>query len=78
MHFEAGTEVPPHDHQGGEEIYVIDGDLADEHGTYPAGTWLRNPDGSRHGHRSDGGCLLYVKSGHLTPGAPELTAPDAR
>lgn len=78
LRFEAGATVPAHDHPGGEEIYVIEGDLADEHGTYPAGTWLRHPDGSRHGHRSATGCLFYVKSGHLVRGAAELLAPDAR
>ncbi len=67
MHFQAGTQYPAHAHPGGEEIYVLDGVLSDELGDYPAGTWLRNPPGSRHGPRSDAGCLLYVKTGHLPP-----------
>lgn len=60
-----GTVVPEHDHPGGEEVYVIAGELADADGTYGQGTWLRLPDGSRHQPRSDGGCTLYVKVGHL-------------
>ena len=60
-----GTQVPEHDHPGGEEVYVIAGSLADAQGTYEQGTWLRFPDGSRHQPFSDEGCTLYVKTGHL-------------
>jgi hypothetical protein len=31
---------------GGEEILVLDGVFQDEQGSYPAGSWLRNPAGS--------------------------------
>lgn len=55
-----------HTHPGGEEIFVIDGCFCDEHGEYPAGTWLRNPDQSSHSaFTRDENVLLYVKSGHL-------------
>lgn len=60
-----GTMVPEHDHPGGEEVYVIDGAIADEDGTYGQGSWMRFPDGSRHQPYSDMGCTLYVKVGHL-------------
>lgn len=50
---------------GGEEIYVIDGVLQDEAGQYPAGTWLRSPDGTIQTRQSEPGCLLWVKTGHL-------------
>lgn len=69
----AGTAMPPHDHPGGEEVLVLEGTLADEDGTYGPGTWLRLPPGSRHAPRSETGCLLYVKLGHLT----DVRAPDA-
>ena len=55
----------PHRHLGGEEIYVISGSLRDEFGEHRAGTWLRYPAMSSHEPRSERGCLLYVKSGHL-------------
>ncbi|MEE9196403.1 MAG: cupin domain-containing protein [Alphaproteobacteria bacterium] len=61
----AGTRVPLHDHPGGEEAYVIDGGIEDEHGACPAGTWLRLPPGSSHAPFSAEGCTLYVKTGHL-------------
>lgn len=65
-----GTRWEPHAHEGGEEIFVIQGSFSDEHGAYPAGTWLRYPDGSTHDAATlDAGAVLYVKSGHLTAGA---------
>ncbi|MFK8051361.1 MAG: cupin domain-containing protein [Woeseiaceae bacterium] len=60
-----GTRFSPHRHWGGEEIYVIDGVFQDEHGVYPAGTWIRSPHGSMHQPFSESGCLIYVKTGHL-------------
>ena len=38
---------------------------ADEHGTYPQGTWVRAPVGSSHAPRPTDGALLYAKLGHL-------------
>lgn len=64
-----GTRFQPHQHWGGEEIFVIEGTFADEHGAYPEGTWIRSPHGSRHTPFSEPGCLIYVKTGHLTPDA---------
>lgn len=58
----AGT----HHHPAGEEILVLDGALEDEHGRYPAGSWLRNPHLSAHTPFSGPeGALVYVKTGHL-------------
>ncbi len=65
-----GTRFNAHQHWGGEEIYVISGELRDEHGAYPADTWLRNPHSSRHTPWSENGALIYVKVGHLTPRFP--------
>jgi anti-sigma factor ChrR (cupin superfamily) len=60
-----GTHFQTHSHPGGEEIFVIDGVFQDEHGTHPAGSWLRNPPGSVHRPWSDAGCTIWVKTGHL-------------
>jgi len=54
-----------HDHPGGEEIYVVSGEIRDEDGIYPAGTWLRRPPGSKHCPVATKDALLWVKSGHL-------------
>ncbi len=60
------TEFDEHTHWGGEEIFVIEGTFFDEHGEYPAGTWLRSPNQSRHTpYTADDGALIYVKVGHL-------------
>ena len=61
----AGTDRPAHVHERGEEILVLEGSFEDEEGTYPAGTWLRNPPGSAHAPFTYPGCVLYVKTGHL-------------
>ena len=67
-----GTVFQPHGHPGGEEILVLDGVFQDEHGTYPAGSWLRNPPGSIHRPWSEPGCTIWVKTGHL----PAIQGPD--
>ncbi|NIC40112.1 cupin domain-containing protein [Aquabacterium sp. A08] len=60
-----GTVFQPHRHHGGEEIWVLEGVFSDEHGHYPAGTWLRSPHLSAHQPYSETGCLILVKTGHL-------------
>lgn len=65
VRFEPGTELDHHDHPGGEEILVLQGSFTDEHGHYQQGSWIRNPAGSGHTARSNDGCLLYIKTGHL-------------
>jgi len=59
----AGHALAAHPHPDGEEILVLDGEVEDEHGVYPAGTWIRQPPGSRHAPRTRAGCLLFVKRG---------------
>ena len=54
-----------HRHYGGEEIFVVDGVFEDEHGRYPAGTWIRSPHMSMHQPFSKEGCTIFVKTGHL-------------
>ncbi|NEQ47367.1 MAG: cupin [Leptolyngbya sp. SIOISBB] len=61
-----GTHFQTHRHWGGEEIFVLKGTFADDHGVYPQGSWLRNPHGSIHTPYSEAGCLIYVKTGHLS------------
>ena len=65
VRYEPGAGIADDPHPGGEEVYVLEGELRDELDVYPAGTWIRQPHGSRHAPYSDTGCLLYVKRGHL-------------
>lgn len=60
------TRFNPHRHWGGEEILVLEGTFYDEHGSYPAGSWLRSPHMSQHcPFTKEDGALIYVKTGHL-------------
>jgi len=63
----AGEHFPEHTHFGGEEIYVLSGEFIDEHGRYPAGSWIRSPHLSRHKPRVEEDTLIWVKVGHLPP-----------
>lgn len=56
-----------HGHPNGEEIFVLSGTFSDEHGDYPAGTYLRNPPGSSHSPFSKEGCELFVKLNQFQP-----------
>jgi len=60
-----GTYFNPHRHFGGEEIFVVSGVFEDEHGRYPAGSWVRSPHMSAHQPFSQEGCTIFVKTGHL-------------
>lgn len=51
----------PHVHGGGEEFLVLDGVFQDEHGDFPAGSYIRNPPQSRHTPGSSPGCVIFVK-----------------
>ena len=59
------TYFNPHRHYGGEEIFVVNGVFEDEHGRYPAGSWIRSPHMSAHQPYSKEGCTIFVKTGHL-------------
>jgi anti-sigma factor ChrR (cupin superfamily) len=61
VRYEPHSKFPMHDHPEGEEILVLDGVFSDEHGNWPAGTYLLNPEGFRHTPFSVPGCLLFVK-----------------
>lgn len=65
VRWQPDTYFQPHRHYGGEEILVLEGTFADEHGHYPAGTWMRSPHLSAHQPYSTEGCLILVKTGHL-------------
>ena len=56
-----------HTHGGGEEFLVLDGVFQDEHGDYPAGSYVRNPPTSRHTPGSAPGCVIFVKLWQFDP-----------
>ena len=58
---------PAHSHGAGEEILVLDGVFSDESGDFPAGSYVRNPPGSRHQPSSGPGAVILVKLRQMPP-----------
>jgi anti-sigma factor ChrR (cupin superfamily) len=63
----AGEVFTPHQHFGGEEIFVLSGTFEDDQGAYPAGTWMRSPHLSSHYPKVNAPTVILVKTGHLHP-----------
>ncbi|MDG0981013.1 MAG: cupin domain-containing protein [Halieaceae bacterium] len=62
VRYAPGSVFSPHTHSGGEEILVLEGTFGDEHGLYPAGTYIRNPIGTTHTPKvGSEGALIFVK-----------------
>jgi anti-sigma factor ChrR (cupin superfamily) len=61
VRYEPRSSFHAHAHPDGEEILVLEGVFSDEHGDWPAGTYLLNPEGFRHAPFSRDGCVLFVK-----------------
>lgn len=67
VRFAPGHSFSPHTHGGGEEYVVLEGVFQDEHGDYPAGTYVRNPPTTQHTPRSQEGCTIFVKLWQFDP-----------
>ena len=61
VRYAPGSQFSSHTHDGGEEFIVLEGVFQDEHGDYPAGTYVRNPPTSYHTPGSEPGCIIFVK-----------------
>lgn len=61
VRYAPGSAFSPHVHTGGEEFLVLEGIFQDEHGDFPAGTYVRNPPQTRHSPASETGCTILVK-----------------
>ena len=61
VRYAPGSHFSAHTHTGGEEFIVLDGVFQDEHGDYPAGTYVRNPPTTSHTPGSEPGCIIFVK-----------------
>jgi anti-sigma factor ChrR (cupin superfamily) len=61
VRFAPKSRFAEHEHGGGEEFLVLDGVFSDEDGDHPAGSYVRNPPGTRHAPFSEPGCTLLVK-----------------
>lgn len=62
------SQFSAHVHGGGEEFLVLEGVFQDEHGDFPAGSYIRNPPTSKHTPGSAPGCIIFVKLWQFDPG----------
>lgn len=60
-----GTQMPFHRHSRGEEIFVLTGELQDQRGRYPAGTWQRLHPTAGHAPYVETETLILLRNGHL-------------
>jgi quercetin dioxygenase-like cupin family protein len=67
VRYAPNSHFSPHTHEEGEEFLVIDGVFEDEHGHFPAGSYIRNPPQSRHTPGSASGCTIFVKLRQFDP-----------
>ena len=61
--WQPGAKAAQHTHAELVELFVLEGTFEDEHGSYPAGSFIRAPVGSSHAPFSTRGCKLYAKVG---------------
>lgn len=67
VRYAPGSQFSAHTHTGGEEFLVLEGVFQDEHGDYPAGSYIRNPPQSRHTPGSAPGTTIFVKLWQFDP-----------
>jgi len=73
LRFDAGARFPLHDHPGGEEVFVVEGDLRVGADRLTAGDYLYTPPSGKHAVASEGGCVLLVS----TPQPVRIVEPRA-
>ena len=75
VRYDPDSRFDEHPHPDGEEILVLDGVFSDEHGDYPAGSYLLNPEGFSHAPFSKDGCVLFVKLRQYPGARPQIKVP---
>ncbi|MEM7393839.1 MAG: cupin domain-containing protein, partial [Verrucomicrobiota bacterium] len=79
VRYAPNSSFSSHEHGGGEEFFVLAGVFADEHGDYPAGTYVRNPVGTAHTPKiGEVGATILVKLHQFEPEDQEQKAVDTR
>ncbi|MEM8598083.1 MAG: cupin domain-containing protein [Pseudomonadota bacterium] len=67
VRFAPNAHFSAHTHDGGEEFMVLDGVFEDEHGAFPAGSYIRNPPTSHHTPSAPQGATILVKLHQFDP-----------
>lgn len=62
LKFDAGASYPLHDHPGGEEIFVLEGDIKLGKDELKAGDYLFTAVGNRHRVSTKNGCVVLLKA----------------
>ena len=60
LKFEAGASYPAHNHPGGEEIFVLDGEIRVGGDRLRAGDYLFTAPDNKHAVHSETGCTILV------------------
>src|SRR5216684_3842359 len=60
LKFDAGATYPAHNHPGGEEVFVLEGDLKLGKDHLYAGDYLYTSPNGKHAVRSAKGCVVLV------------------
>lgn len=60
LKFEAGAAYPAHNHPGGEEVFVIEGDIKLGKDHLHTGDYLYTPPGGKHAVWSENGCIVLL------------------
>jgi hypothetical protein len=76
VRYAAGSRFSAHTHDGGEEFLVLEGVFQDEHGDFPAGSYVRNPPTTSHTPGSAAGCTIFVKLWQFDPADRTCVAID--
>ncbi len=74
LRFEPGATYPPHNHPGGEEIFVLEGDVRLGKDHLRAGDYLYTAPNNKHGVSSETGCVLLL----VVPEEVEILARGAK
>lgn len=74
--YRPGSRFSEHIHDGGEEFLVLDGIFSDTTGDFGAGTYVRNPVGSRHAPWSEPGTTIFVKLAQFDPADQDVIRLD--
>jgi quercetin dioxygenase-like cupin family protein len=60
VRFDPGARFPAHNHPGGEEVFVLEGDVLIGPDRLAAGDYLYTPPAGQHAASSQGGCVFLV------------------
>src|SRR5262245_18256299 len=73
LKFDAGATYPAHNHSGGEEVFVLEGDISLGGDHLQAGDYLFTAPNNKHAVHSKNGCVVLVS----VPEEVEILRPQA-